>query len=77
MDPRLTNRILGTAFDGFLNLGTHGYLTLVGAAAMAGATHESLLVPVVLMAETTGQAALVVPALIATTDSYVIVRERN
>jgi len=60
---------LGTAFDGFLHLGTHGYMTLVGAAAVAGATHESLLVPVVFLAETTGQAALVVPALIATTVS--------
>jgi len=31
----------------------------------------------VLLAETTGQAALVVPALVATTISYVVVRERN
>jgi CIC family chloride channel protein len=68
---------LGTAFDGFLHLGTQGYLTLVGAAAMAGATHESLLVPVVFLAETTGQAALMVPALLATTVSYVVVREGN
>ncbi|WP_306600815.1 chloride channel protein [Geothrix sp. 21YS21S-2] len=66
---------LGTAFDGFLHLGTQGYLTLVGGAAMAGATNESLLVPVVFLAETTGQAALVVPALVATTVSYVVVRE--
>ncbi|BDU72860.1 chloride channel protein [Mesoterricola silvestris] len=66
---------LGTAFDGFAHLGTHGYLTLVGGAAMAGATNESLLVPVVFLAETTGQAALVVPALVATTVSYVVVRE--
>ena len=68
---------LGTAFDGFLHLGTQGYLTLVGGAAMAGATNESLLVPVVFLAETTGQAALVVPALVATTVSYVVVREGN
>jgi len=68
---------MGTAFDGYLHLGTQGYLTLVGASAMAGATHASLLVPVVLMAETTGQAALVVPALVATTVSYLVVRERN
>ena len=74
--PSLTmGAALGTAFDGFLDLGTHGYMTLVGASALAGATHESLLVPVVFLAETTGQAALVVPALIATTVSYVVMRE--
>lgn len=67
---------LGTAFEGFLHLGTHGYMALVGAAALTGATHESLLVPVVFLAETTGQATLVVPALVATTLSYVVVRER-
>jgi CIC family chloride channel protein len=48
---------------------------MVGACALAGATHETLLVPVVFLAETTGQAALVVPALIATTVSYLLVRE--
>lgn len=67
---------LGTGFEGFLHLGTHGYMALVGAAALTGATHESLLVPVVFLAETTGQATLVVPALVATTVSYVVVRER-
>jgi CIC family chloride channel protein len=65
----------GAAFDAALGLGHTGYLTMVGAAALAGATHETLLVPVVFLAETTAQAALVVPALIATTVSYLLVRE--
>jgi len=65
----------GAALDGMLGLGQTGYLALVGASAMAGATHQTLLVPVVFLAETTGQAALVVPALIATTVSYLMVRE--
>ena len=67
----------GAALDGVFGLGQTGYLVLVGAAAMAGATHETLLVPVVFLAETTAQAALVVPALIATTMSYLIVREAS
>ena len=68
---------LGAALDGFLGIGQTGYLTMVGASALAGATHETLLVPVVFLAETTGQAALVVPALIATTVSYLMVREAS
>jgi len=66
---------VGAAFDGVLGIGATGYLTLVGASAMAGAIHGTLLVPVVFLAETTGQAALVVPALIGTTVSYLMVRE--
>ncbi|MDR3670585.1 MAG: chloride channel protein [Holophaga sp.] len=66
---------VGAAFDGWLGLGQTGYLTLVGAAALAGATHGTLLVPVVFLAETTGQATLVVPALIGTTVSYLVARE--
>jgi CIC family chloride channel protein len=68
---------LGAAFDGWLGLGQTGYMTLVGASAMAGATHQTLLVPVVFLAETTGQAALVVPALIGTIVAYLVVRERS
>jgi len=68
---------VGAALDGFLGIGQTGYLTMVGACALAGATHETLLVPVVFLAETTGQAALVVPALIATTVSYLMVREAS
>lgn len=66
---------VGAAFDGWLGLGQPGYMTLVGGAAFAGATHGTLLVPVVFLAETTAQAALVVPALIATGVAYLIVRE--
>ena len=66
---------VGAVCDGLLGLGATGYLTLVGASAMAGALHGTLLVPVVFLAETTGQAALVVPALIGTVVSYLMVRE--
>jgi CIC family chloride channel protein len=68
---------VGAALDGWLGIGQTGYLTMVGASALAGATHETLLVPVVFLAETTGQAALVVPTLIATTVSYLLVREAS
>lgn len=66
---------IGAAFDAALGLGQPGYMTLVGAAAFAGATHESLLIPVVFLAETTAQAALVVPALVGSTVAYLMVRE--
>jgi CIC family chloride channel protein len=65
----------GAVLDGLAGFGQTGYFTVVGAAAMAGATHETLLVPVVFLAETTAQAVLVVPALIASTVSYLLVRE--
>jgi CIC family chloride channel protein len=68
---------VGAGFDGLLGIGSTGYLTMVGAAAMAGALHETILVPVVFLAETTGQVALVVPALIGTTISYLMVREAS
>ena len=68
---------VGAVCDGLLGIGSTGYLTLVGASAMAGALHGTLLVPVVFLAETTGQAALVVPALIGTTVSYLMVREAS
>ena len=68
---------IGAGFDGLLGIGQTGYLTMVGASALAGATHGTLLVPVVFLAETTGQAALVVPALIGTTVSYLMVREAD
>lgn len=68
---------IGAAFDAALGLGQPGYLTLVGAAAFAGATHESLLIPVVFLAETTAQAALVVPALVGSTVAYLMVRETS
>lgn len=68
---------VGAAFDALLGLGQPGYMTLVGASAFAGATHSTLLVPCVFLAETTAQAALVVPALVGTTVSYLVVRERG
>ena len=68
---------LDAAFDGWLGLGQTGYLTMVGASALAGATHGTLLVPVVFLAEPTGQAVLVVPALIGTTVSYLVARQRG
>jgi CIC family chloride channel protein len=66
---------VGAAFDAWTGLGQTGYLTLIGASAVAGATHESLLVPVVFLAETTGQTMLVVPALLGTTVAYLVARE--
>nr|WP_320133088.1 chloride channel protein [uncultured Holophaga sp.] len=66
---------LGAGFDALVGSGHAAYLAVVGASALTGATHETLLVPVVFLAETTGQAALVVPALIGTTVSFLIVRE--
>lgn len=68
---------IGAAFDGVLGLGQPGYMALVGASAFAGATHNTLLVPCVFLAETTAQAALVVPALVGTTVAYLVVRERS
>jgi chloride channel protein, CIC family len=67
---------IGASFDAILGLGQPGYMTLVGASALAGATHETLLVPCVFLAETTAQAALVVPALVGTAVSYLVVQER-
>jgi len=61
---------LGAAFDAWSGLGQPGLFALVGASAFAGAVHRSLLTPVVFLAETTGQAALVVPALVATVAAF-------
>ena len=76
--PSLTmGAAIGAVFDALLGLGQPGYMTLVGASAFAGATHETLLVPCVFLAETTAQAALVVPALVGTTVAYLLVQERS
>jgi CIC family chloride channel protein len=48
---------------------------MLGATAFAGAFNETMLVPVVFLAETTAQAALVVPALVATAVAYLVARE--
>ncbi|MCE1229902.1 MAG: chloride channel protein [Firmicutes bacterium] len=68
---------LGAAFAGAFGLAHPGYLLVVGAAAFTGATHHTLLVPVVFLAETTAQASLVVPALVATTLSFLVSRTRD
>ena len=65
---------LGAGFDAWAGLGQPGLFALVGASALAGAVHRSLLTPVVFLAETTGQAALVVPALVATVTAFESVR---
>jgi CIC family chloride channel protein len=61
---------LGAAFDTWAGLGQPGLFAMVGASAFAGAVHRTLLTPVVFLAETTGQAALVVPALVATVAAF-------
>jgi CIC family chloride channel protein len=52
-----------------------GLIVMVAGAAFAGAVHEVLLVPVVFLAETTGQPALVVPGLIAATVALLVKKE--
>ncbi|HJU83973.1 MAG TPA: chloride channel protein [Holophagaceae bacterium] len=66
---------LGSAFDAWLLPRYPGLLTMLGATAFTGAFNNTLLVPVVFLAETTAQAALVVPALVATTVAYLVARE--
>jgi len=66
---------LGSAFDAWLLPSYPGLLTMLGATAFAGAFNETMLVPVVFLAETTAQAALVVPALVATTVAFLVARE--
>jgi len=68
---------LGAAFAGALGLASPGYLLVVGAASFAGATHNTLLVPVVFLAETTAQAALVVPALVGATLAFLVSKEQG
>jgi len=68
---------LGAALAGAFGIANPGYLLVVGAASFAGATHNTLLVPVVFLAETTGQAALVVPALVGTTMAFLVSKERS
>lgn len=66
---------LGSAFDAALLPGYPGLLTMLGATALAGAFNGTILVPVVFLAETTAQAPLVVPALVATTVAYLVARD--
>lgn len=66
---------LGSAFDAWLLPQNPGLLTMIGATAFTGAFNNTLLVPVVFLAETTAQAPLVVPALVATAVAYLVARE--
>ena len=61
---------LGSGLEALVHPAQPGLLVMVGAAAFAGATHRVMLVPVVFLAETTGQAGLVVPALVATVVAF-------
>ncbi len=65
---------LGSALGAWLLPGWPGLMPLLGAAAFAGASHRTLLVPTVFLAETTGQAGLVVPAILACTLAVLVVR---
>jgi CIC family chloride channel protein len=69
-DDFLPKRFQRLVFGAVLGRGQHGYKTQLSAAAFARATHQSLLISVVFLAETTAQAALVVPAV-----AYLRVRE--
>jgi CIC family chloride channel protein len=66
---------VGSAFDAWLLPHDPGLLTMIGATAFTGAFNNTLLVPVVFLAETTAQAPLVVPALVATAIAYLVARE--
>ena len=65
---------LGSALGAGLLPAYPGLMTLLGAAAFAGAAHRTLLVPVVFLAETTGQAGLVVPGILACALAFLVVR---
>ena len=62
---------LGAAFDWLFPSTQPGLFTLIGIAAFTGASYNSLLFAAVFIAEATGNAALVVPGLIASTIAFV------
>jgi len=62
---------LGACWDAAIPGSQPGVFTLVGIAAFAGASYNSLLFSAVFIAEATGDAFLVVPALIASTIAFV------
>lgn len=68
--------VLGSALESPLGA-PPGLMAMVGAGAFAGAHNRTLLVPVVFLAETTGQAGLVVPSLLATTVAYLVAGTRS
>lgn len=61
---------LGACWDAALPGGQPGVYTLLGIAAFAGASYNSLLFSTVFIAEATGSAFLMVPALLASTLSF-------
>lgn len=66
---------LGAGFAAWMMPQSPGLIILLAGAAFAGAVHEVLLVPVVFLAETTGQPALVVPGLLAATVALLVKKE--
>lgn len=62
---------LGACWDAAVPSAQPGVFTLLGIAAFAGASYNSLLFSVVFIAEATGDVFLVVPALIASTVAFV------
>jgi len=66
---------LGASFEALVRTGHPGLMAMLGATAFTGAVHGTLLVPVVFLAETTAQAPLVVPGLVATTVAFLVARE--
>jgi CIC family chloride channel protein len=66
---------LGAFLQGWMMPGTPGLIPMMAGVAFAGAVHEVLLVPVVFLAETTGDPALVVPGLLAVTVALLVKRE--
>ena len=65
---------LGSALGCWLLPAYPDLMTMLGAVAFAGASHRTLLVPVVFLAETTGQAGLVVPGILACAFAVLVVR---
>jgi CIC family chloride channel protein len=63
---------LGACWDAVLAPSHPGVYTLLGIAAFAGASYNSLLFAAVFIAESTGNVFLAVPALIASTLAYVV-----
>lgn len=72
---------MGAALGGFLQgwmlPGSPGLIPMLAGVAFAGAVHEVLLVPVVFLAETTGDPGLVVPGLLAVTVALLVRREHR
>ena len=66
---------LGAFLQGWMMPQSPGLIPMMAGVAFAGAVHEVLLVPVVFLAETTGDPALVVPGLLAVTVALLVKRE--